>query len=131
MAISITDSVRNGAANGVGPLFNSGTINVYDGSVPASAATALGGQTLLAEVTLANPAFGSASAGTITLLGVPRSDNSINNSGTAAFFRMVQGTNTLQGSVGVSSADMIVDSVSFIEGGVFTINSLTVTMPAS
>jgi hypothetical protein len=133
MPISINDSVRNAMANAAGPLFNAGVVNVYAGSVPANAATALSGQTLLAEVTVANPAFGSATTGTITLLGVPRTDNAINAGGTATFFRFVQGSNTLQGTVGISGsgADMIVDTTTFVLNGVFTINSMTMTVPAA
>lgn len=132
MAITITDGVRNGGVEGATDLFDSGTINVYSGTVPANAGTAITDQTLLAEVTLAATAFGAASAGAVSLAGVPLSDNSINASGTASFFRMVGsvGTNVLQGSVGTAAADMIVDSVSFVAGGVFTINSLSVTMPS-
>jgi hypothetical protein len=134
MAITINNAVRNGAADGVRALFAGGSIRVYDGTPPANASTALGSNVLLAEVTLASPAFGAAASGVITLSGVPRSDNSINASGTASFFRMLDSggtTNILQGSVGVGSGDMQVDSVTFVLGGVFTINSMTVTMPAS
>lgn len=132
MAITITDGVRNGGVEGATDLFNSGVINVYAGAVPANAGTALTGQTLLAEVTLGATAFGAPSAGSVSLAGVPLSDNSINASGTASFFRMVGtvGTNVLQGTVGTSASDMIVDNTSFVLGGVFTINSMSVTLPA-
>lgn len=131
MAISITDTVRNAGVAAVGATFNSGAINVYSGTVPANAGVALGAQVLLAEVTVAATAFGAASAGSINLAGVPLSDNSINNSGTASFFRMIQGTNVLQGTVGTAATDMIVDNTSFVLGGVFTINSMSVTLPAA
>jgi hypothetical protein len=130
MAITITDTVRTAAADGIRPVFAGGVINVYAGAVPANAGAALGGATLLAEVTAQSPAFSAAAAGVLTLSGVPLSDNSINVSGTASFFRLVQGANVMQGTVGTTSTDMIVDSVNFVQGGIFTITNMTVTMPA-
>ena len=129
MAITINDGVRNAAANAVGPLFNSGVINIYSGTPPAVGSAATGD--LLAEVTVGATAFGASAAGTITLNGVPLSDNSINLSGTAGYFRLIGGANTLQGTVSASGGggDMIVDNVNLVQGGVFTINSATVTMP--
>lgn len=132
MAITITDGVRNGGVTGATDLFNSGVIRIYDGTVPANAGTALTTQNLLAEVSLDASAWNAASAGSRSLADVPISDNSINASGTATFFRMVGAvsTNVLQGTVNTSAADMIVDNTSFVLGGVFTINSLSVTLPA-
>lgn len=130
MAITITDTIRNGGVTGATDLLASGAVNVYSGAVPANAGTALGAQVLLAEVTLGATPWTAASAGSRSLAAVPLSDNSINNSGTASFFRIIQGSHVLQGTVGTAAADMIVDSVSFVEGGVFTINSLSVTMPS-
>jgi hypothetical protein len=51
---------RNAAVDAVAALLNSGTIKVYDGSMPASPATAVTSQTLLATLTFNSTAFGTA-----------------------------------------------------------------------
>lgn len=137
MAVTITSDIQDAAANAVGDLFDDGFIVVYDGSVPADAKAGLGSSDVLATVELAANAFGAASTGVITLQGVPLSDNDIDKSSTATYFRMyasdaddaIDTDVILQGTVGTAAADMIVDSVNFVAGGVFTITSLTVTMP--
>lgn len=43
---------------------------------------------ILATITLANPAFGAAASGVATLLGTPLQDTSADNTGTAAVWRM-------------------------------------------
>ena len=137
MAVTITTDIQDAAADAVGNLFDSGYIIIYDGDVPASAKAALGGSDVLATVELAANAFGAASSGTITLQGVPLSDNDIDKTETATYFRMyaddgddaIDTDVILQGTVGTEGTDMIVDSTSFVQGGVFTITSLTVTMP--
>ena len=132
MAVTINDPVRDAAVTASGAEFNSGFVRVYGGDVPANAGAALGGATLLAEVSVEATAFGAASAGQIAMAGVPLSDNDINASGEASFFRLVNGaaTSVLQGTVGEAASDMIVDNTSFVQGGIFTINSFTITMPA-
>lgn len=130
MPVTITDAVRNAGVTGATDVFASGTINIYDGTPPANAGASLSGNNLLAQVTLDATPWGSAAAGTRSLADVPLSDNSIDTSGTASFFRIVNSSNILQGTVGTSASDMIVDTTSFVAGGVFTINSLSVTMPA-
>jgi hypothetical protein len=55
-------------------------------------------------------------------------DASADASGTAAHFRIkAASTCHMQGSVGTSGTDMIVDSVSFTAGQSFTISTFTLT----
>ena len=123
-----TAAVANAAADAAVALANGGALRIYSGSQPATAATAISGQTLLAELTLGNPAFGAASNGVATANSIT-ADSSANATGTAAFFRVVSsgGTGLWDGSVGTSGADLNLDSVSLVSGGNVSVSSFTFT----
>lgn len=90
--------------------------------------TAMG--TVLATVTLADPSGTVAGAGVLTLSSFPRSDTSADASGTAAAARLVDsdGNAVITGlTVGLSSADVILDSLSLTAGQTVTINSAVFT----
>lgn len=85
---------------------NNAIIRLYSGTQPASANTALSGQTLLVSCQLAG-AFGTDSNGTLTL-GTVNDGVAVSN-GTASFFRIVKSDGTtvvMDGSVGTSGADL-------------------------
>lgn len=90
---------------------------------------------ILATIALNNPIAGAATgAGVLSLSGFPKSDTSADNSGTAAAARIRTasgGTDIVTGlTVGTSSADIILDSVSITAGQTVTINSATLTHAA-
>ena len=70
-----------------------GQVIIYAGTEPADADTAITTQTVLAEIDLADPAFGAASdnnPGAIaSASGLPKTDTSANATGTASFFRVI------------------------------------------
>jgi hypothetical protein len=76
MTMRIAEAALNAAVNGVVDLVDAGGggaggfMRFYTGTPPASLTDAPGG-TLLAEVDLADPAFGNAAAGSASALGVP------------------------------------------------------------
>lgn len=119
----------NAAADAVVDQADGGALRIYDGSQPANADTAVSGQTLLAELTLGSPAFGAASAGVATANAIT-GDASANATGTASWFRVVtSGSAALwDGSVGTSSADLILDSTSIVSGGSVDVTSFTFTI---
>lgn len=83
--------------------------------------------TVLAEITLNDPS-GTISGAVLTLSGFPKSDTSANATGTAAAARIRDsaGNDVLTGlTVGLSAADIILDSVNFTAGQTVTINSAT------
>lgn len=123
-----TAAVANAAADAAVALANGGKLRIYSGSQPATAATAVSGQTLLAELTLGNPAFGSASNGVATANSIT-ADSSADATGTAAWFRVVSsgGTGLWDGSVATSGADLNLDSVSIVTGGNVSVSSFTFT----
>lgn len=123
----------NASAEAVGALCNSGTINIYDGTQPSTADTAVSSQTLLAVCTFGSTAFGSASAGAITANAITK-DSSANATGTASWFRVLESdgsTTVFDGSVGTSDADCIVATTSVVSAAEFSITSMTYTQPKS
>ncbi|MCK2219709.1 hypothetical protein MF672_038830 [Actinomadura sp. ATCC 31491] len=136
MATRIPDAVRNAAADAVVDRIDTGSTNaqgrlrIYTGTQPASANTAPSG-TLLAEVSLANPAFSASSAGVATLLGTPLSTTGV-AAGTAGWFRIVdRDANTvLDGSAGTSGTELILNTTTISIGATVQITAGTITMPA-
>lgn len=111
-------------------------LRIYDGTQPTDPDTAIGAQTLLAELVMSDPAFGAAAdanpggratADTIT------DDSSANADGTATWFTLVDSDNVriFDGSVGTSSADLILNSVAISSGAVVSVTSLTILVPES
>lgn len=89
--------------------------------------TAMG--SILATITLSDPSAAGASGGVLTLT-MPRSDTSADNTGTAAAARIRDSDNNdvVTGlTVGLSAADIILDSLSITAGQTVTINSATIT----
>jgi len=106
----------------------SAVLKIYTGSMPANVAAARTG-TVLASLTLPSDWMAAASAGSKAKAGTWQ-DTSADNTGTAAYFTIFASDGTtahIQGTVGVSGTDMIVDSVSFTSGQSFTINTFTIT----
>jgi hypothetical protein len=136
MATRIPTGVRNAVADAVVDRLDAGAgagvVELRTGAQPASANDAATG-TLLATVTLADPAFGAAAAGTATLLGVPLEDVA-DADGNAGWFRAKDsdGATVVDGSVTATGGggDMTMASVALVTGVVFRITGWTVTAPA-
>lgn len=125
-----SDTMVNAEANAVGDALNSGYIRIYDGSQPANADTAVGAQTLLAELRFAADAFGAASGGVITANAIT-DDSSANATGTASWARILASNGTtvwFDGSVGTSNANVILNTTSIVSGAVVSCSSLTFTV---
>ena len=90
----------------------------------------IGMATILATIPLANPAAPAASGGVLSFT-MPQSDASADNTGTAAAARIRTasgGTDIVTGlTVGLSAADVILDSLSITAGQTVTINSASIT----
>lgn len=109
-----------------------GTIEIRTGSQPASANSAATG-TLLATITCADPAFGSAAAGVATLAGVPLTTTGV-AAGTAGWFRVKDstGATVFDGSVTATGGggDLTMSTTAVSVGLSLEITAGTVTMPA-
>lgn len=135
MTIHISTAARNAAANAAVDLLDGGSgaakIRIYSGAQPAGPDTAIGAQVLLAELTCSDPAFGAASAGVKTLDNTPVLSAAGLAAGTAAWFRAVDSANVavIDGSVGTSAADLILNTTAISVGVTVEITAGTMTMP--
>ena len=133
MASSFTAVQRNAMLDAVRAGYNSGKLRIYSGSVPANADAALGGATLLAELTLNATAFPAASSGVLTANAIT-SDSSADATGTASFFRLLDSSGATvlaQGAVSTSGAELNLATTSIVTGVIVAVSSFTVTIPAS
>jgi hypothetical protein len=91
------------------------------------------GDVEVATISLANPAFGASSTGTITLGGVPLSDTNATGGTMAKFVIKSGGTTTeITGSVGTSGENINFPGGLVVGAGdTVTLTSFTITCPAS
>lgn len=144
MAIRISTALRNrmldGWANAVTAysFFNSAILEIRSGTIPTDADTAPTG-TVLASMTLPADAVNPAASGAISKLSTWQ-DASADAAGTATWFRIREAadagtTNTtderFDGTVGTSGADLNLDNTNIALGQSVTINTFTLTQPAT
>lgn len=124
MAITHATAVRSVLANAIDDQVNGG-------SSFGKLKILTSGDSVLATVTLQDPAFGSASSGVITLQGTPLSTTATGD-GAAAKFTCTDSDNNIifTGSVGLSASDLTIDNTSILTGQTVTISSMTYTAPA-
>jgi hypothetical protein len=108
-------TARNTAAGLLAGTYATGTLVIYAGT------------TVLATHTIAG--FGAASSGTVTASAIANA--TVAASGTATSAKMIAGSNELTLSVGTSGTEVVMSTLALVAGGTSTINSLTLTMPAS
>lgn len=127
MAIQFSIPVANAQLDiiedsiGVSPI-----LRILSGPMPASCATAQSG-TVISTIALPSDWMSAASGGTKVMSGSWQ-DASADNSGEAAYFRILETTGTtchLQGTVSAAGdgGDMIVTSTTFVAGQPFAIVS--------
>jgi hypothetical protein len=125
--LKYSNGTRNAQQVGLITYAGSGAlINIYAGSQPANANTAISGQTLLVTLTVSG-SFGTDSNGTITLSTV--TNGVAVATGTAAFFRITQSNGTtvvMDGSVATSDADLVLNNTSIATGQVVSISAGTI-----
>lgn len=129
MAIQFSVAVRNARLDAIETAIStSAVLKIRTGAPPANVATADSG-TVLATLSLPSDWLAAASGGAKALSGTWQ-DASADNSGTAAHFRVYASDGTtahIQGTVGTSGTDMIVDSTSFTAGQTFNVTAFTLT----
>ena len=134
----ITNAVAKAMLDAFTTANDAGTaavINIYSGTVPSDADTALGAQVLLAQLTMSGTSFPAATdlapGARITANSIT-ADSSADATGTAAFFRVPTqsgGTVIAQGTAGTSSADLVLNTTSITAGSTVSITSFTITLP--
>ena len=137
MATRIATTARNAAADAVVDLLDAGAgagyVEIRTGSQPATANTAASG-TLLATITLADPAFGAAASGVALADVIPEPTTTGAAAGTAGWFRGYDSTGAavIDGSVTASGGggDMELNTTTISVGVDVTLTAWSVTMPA-
>jgi hypothetical protein len=129
------DTDTEAAVNGAGALLNGGTLQIYSGGQPALNGSLTG--TLLASLDLDATAFADATSsdGTTTAAANTVTSEDAAATGTAGYFALVDSdTNTqITGTVGVadSGADLILSSLSIVEGVSVGVTAGSLTLPQS
>lgn len=104
---------------------------LYAGTMPATIATAISGQTKLGTVTMSNDPSATNSAGLITFNPISE-DTAADASGTASFLRIYKGDASTWADLDVggpgSGATAIVNTVTVVAGGPIRINAFTITV---
>ena len=106
----------------------SALLKIYDGSQPASPDTAISTQNLLVTLTCNASQFAAAASGGV-LTASAISSGTAGATGTAAWFRLTTsgGTAKIDGTVGTSGTDAIIDNTSIASGQTVSCTSLTIT----
>lgn len=111
-----------------GVLFDDGTVQIYDGSQPATVDTAIGTQNLLATLTLPADAFPPATNGVVTLAAV--TPVFATGTGKATWARWFDGATALMDtSIALTGADMSINDINVANGNQVEITGLTFTQP--
>lgn len=124
-------SIANSLLDTLTAELNGGFIDIYDGAQPAGVSTAITTQVKLASLPLNATAFAAASGGVATANAITN-DSDADATGTATWFRAYKSDHTtaiIDGTVGTSSADLVVNSVSFVIHTIISISSFTLTIP--
>jgi hypothetical protein len=135
MTITLSNAARTAMCDALVDLLDGGSgagyIEIRSGTRPATVATAVTG-TLLAEVTLEDPAFGAASSGAATVAD-PDSVTAA-ATGTATWFRAYNSDDVavFDGKVTVTGGggDLTLATVDLVSGLSVDITGGTITMPA-
>jgi len=142
----LTSAMVNTQAGAIVTALQNGYLRIYSGTQPATADTALSGNTLLAELRFNATTAGVASGGVITFNGTttasaasssnPIGPNNAAASGTATFFRCLQSDGTtvvFDGTVDVSAntPNLALNSTALSSGAAVQINSFSHTVQKS
>ncbi len=123
----VADATVNAQADLLSDNLDNGYLRIYDGTQAATADTAVGAQVLLAELRFNATAAPAASGGVLTFNAIT-ADSSANASGTASWFRALKSDGTtavMDGSVGTSSANMIIASTTITATQTVSCSSFT------
>jgi hypothetical protein len=116
MTLEYSNATRHAQNEGLITYAGSNALfNLYSGTQPANANTAITTQVLLVSMPISG-VFGTDVDGTLTLSAVTET-NAV-GSGTASFFRIFKADNSviMDGSVGLSGADLILNTVDIAAG---------------
>lgn len=131
MTVNVSNAAANGALDAIATAWGATPkLRIYSGTAPTNTGTALSGNTLLGEITIAPAA---ASGGVKDFLGGVQTVNALAG-GTASFYRVYNTGGTTcheQGSVGTSGTDVIIDNTSINSGQAVKYNSFQKSWPST
>lgn len=149
MTIRLSTGARNAmlgdnVKKGLRESFNLGFINIYDGTQPASADTGATGN-LLGTVTVNDGGtgitFDVAASGVLSKAAAETWKFHGLTNGTAGWFRLFEASDTptansstarrVDGLIGTAGADVNISNTSIVTSAVSTVDTFTLTMPAS
>lgn len=131
MALGFTVAARNEILDDITTRLDAGAgpakLQIYSGTRPTNADTAITTQTLLAELTLSDPSFGAASSGSMTANSI--ANNTAVANGTATWFRLVDSNDNAvtDGNVGTSGSDLNLGTTSITIGLTVSVSSMVLT----
>lgn len=129
MTVKLAVAVRNAALDAIDTAIgSSGLLRIYDGTQPTNPDTALSGNTLLAELPLSSPAFGTASGGVLTANAIT-DETSAPATGTQTWATLTTSggtTRIVDMSCGNGSGDLNL-SGTITATGTVSVSSLTIT----
>lgn len=137
LAKAMADAVTTQLDSGSGAC----TVTLYSGTQPTGGPDeAIDAQVALAIFTMSDPSFGSATdatpGGRITALSVPKTttgEDAASTGTVATWFRAKTsaGTAVVDGTVGTSGTDMVIDNTTIADGQTVNLTAWTITMPES
>jgi hypothetical protein len=132
MAEKINDAARDLQADALGDALDAGTLSIYSGSQPSSAEDSPSG-TLLVTIALPADAFDPSSSGVIAL-SESIADAAV-ASDDAGWFRIESADNSLRYDGEVTATgdggEIELDTITIVSGQTVTIDTFTITQPAS
>jgi hypothetical protein len=131
MALSpkLSNAAASAGADAILALLNNGFLDIYDGTQPSTADTAVSTQTKLARLTFGATAFATASNGAASANAIT-SDSSADATGTASWFRALKSDGTTvvyDGSVGTSGCNLNLNSTAIQASAAVSVSSLSFT----
>lgn len=134
MALQYSTAGRNTKLNALRTEIGAAALlRIYSGTPPANPGTALGGNTLLAELTCGSPFAADAASGVLTANSIT-SDSSADATDTATFFRIYKSdgaTCVVQGTVGgtvqATTGDLQLNTSALVSSIPVAVTSLTIT----
>jgi len=146
MALKVSTGLRNYMMDtgSLGDALALGFINIYAGSPPADADAAVGGATLLLQLTESGDGVtglnmaAAAVNGVLSKLSSEDWQGTVLTNGTAAWYRHVEAADTgvssttekrIQGTIATAGADMNMTDVALVASAVETVNSYSVALP--
>jgi hypothetical protein len=147
MTFKVSSGLRDtlNVSQALGPALAGGFIDIYSGSVPATADASIGAAVLLCTISSSASGVGLlfdtvSSGGVFTKSGTQTWSGVNVASGTASFFRFRLGSDTgalstsqwrLQGDIATSSSDLNMASTTLTVSALTTISTFAITTPTS